>query len=394
MSDIHNEAEMLAAIAQAAGSEGDWKASLDKMIPLARSGIIFDNLVIYRPGDGESQVETTFARSMGRGRAAEADVSWGELVALDVLSTGKMTMTLPEELTQNRLQRPYVLGMPIRAHQNLLGCIIMVRFGGPDFTETDVHIASFLATEIGRLFERQVFLERIQTLEATAQQARLQDDFISTISHELLTPLGFIKGYATTLLRSDTSWDEATRQEFLVIIDQETDRLQELIDNLLDSARLQSGMMRMDIQPVRMDLMLRDVMMRAQAQNRGLRVILQNDPTANLVLGDPRRLSQVFENLVGNAVKYAPDSTIDIHSWLEEGNIHVTVRDHGQGIPPQYLARLFQRFFRNPEQSSGVRGTGLGLFICRQIIQAHRGMIWIESQVGEGTTVHVLFPGN
>ena len=152
--------------------------------------------------------------------------------------------------------------------------------------------------------------QEIHELEEQQQQYRLQDDFVSTITHELRNPLGFIKGYTTTLLRSDTQWDQNTQQEFLTIIDQETDRLQELIDNLLDSARLQSGEMRMQFQLVRLDSVLNDVVLRSKLHHPDLNINTNTTGLIQPVRGDPRRLAQVFENIIGNSIKYAPGSEI------------------------------------------------------------------------------------
>jgi signal transduction histidine kinase len=140
---------------------------------------------------------------------------------------------------------------------------------------------------------------------------RLQDDFVSTISHELRTPLGFIKGYSTSLLRQDTVWDEATQREFLNIIDEEADRLTRLIEDMLESARLQSKTLQFKFSLVRIDALVRDVATRVNTHYPNLKVSF-NIETLPPILGDAVRLSQVFENLFSNAVKYAPDSELVI----------------------------------------------------------------------------------
>ena len=112
---------------------------------------------------------------------------------------------------------------------------------------------------VAQLFEHDQLVQRVVSLEAERRLDRLQEDFIATVSHELLTPLGFIKGYATTLLRADATWDENTRSEFLTIIDEEADRLRELIENLMNSSRLQAGTLRLTYQPVRLDTFLKEI---------------------------------------------------------------------------------------------------------------------------------------
>ena len=155
--------------------------------------------------------------------------------------------------------------------------------------------------------------ETRQQLSVLQQKVQLQDDFVATISHELRTPLGFIKGYSTTLLRADTTWDEETKQEFLTIIDEEADRLAELIDNILESAKLQSRSVQLNVQPLRLDALIRDVVVRVRTRHKNLEVELQLEPVPP-IQGDNVRITQVFDNLFSNAVKYANGSKITMIS--------------------------------------------------------------------------------
>jgi signal transduction histidine kinase len=219
---------------------------------------------------------------------------------------------------------------------------------------------------------------------------RLQDDFVSTISHELRTPLGFIKGYSTSLLRQDTTWDEKTQHEFLSIIDEETDRLTQLIENMLESARLHSRTVKFKFQPLRLDALVRDVTTHVRAHNTELLVELDFDVVPP-ILGDSVQLSQVFENLFSNAMKYAPASPIFVGMRRTEKWLRVSFRDQGPGIPDEYLPFIFERFYRVPGERT-VTGTGLGLYICKQIILAHHGKIWAESVLDKGTSFFVDLP--
>jgi len=272
------------------------------------------------------------------------------------------------------------------------GALVFVRYGGPQFTPEHTHIAEYIAGHIAQLYEHGNLVTQLSRLEAERQLERLQDDFVATVSHELRTPLGFIKGYATSLLREDANWDKETRHEFLLIIDEETDRLKELIDNLLDSSRLQSGTLRMEYQPLRIDTMLKDLTLRARSFSEDL------DVQVNLISGplkieaDPTRLAQVFDNLISNAIKYAPDSSISISLDSQDDHAHIEFSDQGPGIPTEDLPNIFTRFYRVPSRNRSVRGTGLGLFICRQIINAHQGEITAVSKLGEGTTFHIYLP--
>ncbi len=221
---------------------------------------------------------------------------------------------------------------------------------------------------------------------------RLQDDFVSTISHELRTPLGFIKGYTTSLLRDDTQWDEKTQHEFLGIIDDEADRLTQLIENMLESARLQSKTLQFKFQPLRLDSLIRDVAMRIRTHHPELQVNLDFEPVP-LIHGDGTRLFQVFENLFGNAMKYASGSPLTILMRHSSKMLHIEFADRGPGIPEDYIPFIFERFYRVPGERS-ITGTGLGLYICKQIILAHHGKIRAESVLDEGTTFFIELPIN
>jgi len=292
----------------------------------------------------------------------------------------------------NRFSLRYFLGLPLSMADRVMGALVFGRFGGPPYTADQIYLAEFIAAHVAQLLGHQQLVERIASLEAERRLERLQQDFIATISHELNTPLGFIKGYATTLLRDDITWDEVTRREFLTIIDEEADRLRELIDNLLDSSRLQSGTLHMHFQPVRLDSLLRDISLRAHSRNDSLQIGLDIKQSNIRCQADPTRIAQVMENLLSNAAKYAPGSLVNITLEVLSENVHIAVVDHGPGIAPEHIDHIFKRFYRVPEQAASVRGTGLGLYICRQIIRAHGGQITVESRLGEGTTFHIYLP--
>ncbi len=378
------------AIGEIITKSKDLKAALDNLIKATRTGFVFDNLALYRTEPDSSLNEVIYARAVGRGKKAEADAAWGEKIASQVMASGKMVLQQPEAIDPkaDRLGQVGLLGLPLRTPERLIGVLVLIRFGGPAFTPEHVDQAKFIATQVSLLFERHILLGDLSQLDDARRTMQLQQDFISTVSHELRTPLGFIKGYSTTLLRNDTTWDLATQREFLTIIDEEADHLTALIENVLESARLQSHTLPMNFQPSRIDSIIRDVVMRTQLRYKDV-VITVNIP-AVLVQADSVRLTQIFENLINNAIKYAPGSPILISAKQEKDDLHITVADHGPGIAAEHLTHLFDRFYRVPGQAAS--GTGLGLFICKQIILAHKGKIWVKSMPGEGTTFHILLP--
>jgi signal transduction histidine kinase len=381
------------AISRAVAEAVSIDTALDEIIHLSRPVFIFDSMVLYLAGSNHT-LEPAYARVIGRGISAEGDIAWGETIANEVYLSNQ-TMIRKEESNswpQDRLGLREFLGLRMRSRDRVLGALVFGRFGGPTYTPEQIHLAEFISAHVAQLLGNKELVERVASLEAERRLDRLQQDFIATISHELCTPLGFIKGYATTLLREDTTWDEATSREFLVIIDEEADRLRELIDNLLDSSRLQSGTMHMHIQPVRLDSLLRDIALRVSSRNEDLKIQLEFKSTNLRCQADPTRLAQVIDNLLSNAAKYAPGATVTILLEVIDGNVHIAVKDNGPGISPEHLEHIFKRFYRVPDNSTQVRGTGLGLFICRQIANAHGGEISVESELGKGTTFHIHLP--
>jgi signal transduction histidine kinase len=377
-----------------AARSDDSRAIIEKFIVTLRKEFVFDNMAVYLQDKTTQILEIAYARAIGRSKNAEADAAWGEDFAGQVLKKGQLLLRdpKPDVSPDDRLHQAYLLGLPIRQGNLVRGAIVFVRFGGPVYEEQHIAVASLAGEILSMLFERAAWAELHAELEDLKRQMQLQEDFVSTISHELRTPLGFIKGYSTSLLRLDTSWDEETQKEFLTIIDEEADRLSLLIENVLESARLQSKTLQLRFQPLRLDGVLRDVIMRIRARHRDLDVNAQLDSVPPIV-GDGVRLAQVFENLFTNALKYAPGSPIDILLNQVGDKIVVSFMDHGPGIPKESLPLIFERFYRVRGEKT-VTGTGLGLYICKQIIQAHRGKIWAESIPGQGTTFLIELPMN
>jgi signal transduction histidine kinase len=387
------ELEAVYAISRAVARAENIDTALDEINRLARPVFIFDNIVLYSIGDQE-MVEPAYARAIGRGRSMEAELAWGEATANEAIQKKQVVIRREESDTgkDERTRLRFSLGLPLYLENELTGALVFIRFGGPIFAPDQIHLAEFIAGHVAQLLSHDQLVQQVASLEAERRLNRLQEDFIATVSHELLTPLGFIKGYATTLLRDDTTWDDAIRREFLTIIDEEADRLRELIDNLMDSSRLQAGTLRMSFQPVRMDTFLRDIALRATSRMDNLNVQLDLGSTGITLPADPTRLAQVFDNLLSNANKYAPKADITI-SLRQKGNkALIVVSDNGPGIAPEHVENLFKRFYRVPTNDTTVRGTGLGLFICRRIVQAHGGEITVESAPGQGTAFVLALP--
>lgn len=224
----------------------------------------------------------------------------------------------------------------------------------------------------------------------------MKTTFVSVISHELKTPVALIKGYASTLQRDDAQWDAQTVRESLTVIEEEADRLNALVDNLLDASRIQAGAFKLDRVDVDVPNLVRPVIEGFRLQTN--RHHFESDFPTNLppALADPERLRQVYNNLISNAIKYSPDGgAVRVGGW-HDPKVHqlvLFVADEGIGIPPQEQERLFQRFYRvDSTLRRKTEGAGLGLFLTRAIIEGHDGRIWVRSEPGKGTTVFFSLP--
>jgi signal transduction histidine kinase len=218
--------------------------------------------------------------------------------------------------------------------------------------------------------------------------------FVSVISHELKTPVALIKGYASTLAREDGKWDRETLREGLQVIGEESDRLNALINNLLDASRIQAGGFTIERATVDVAGLAANVVENWRTQTEKHRFALDFPADFPDVEGDEERLRQVFNNLLSNAIKYSPDGgEVRVGGWREGNQVTVYVADQGIGMPESEQGNLFQRFYRvDSSLRRSTQGAGLGLFLCRSIIEAHGGRIWLRSEPGKGTTVFFALP--
>jgi signal transduction histidine kinase len=233
------------------------------------------------------------------------------------------------------------------------------------------------------------------TLDVTDRKEaeRLKDEFLSMVTHELRTPLHHIKGFASTLLQTDVVWDEATQRDFLSSINQETDRLTDLVEKILDMSRLEAQ----TVPPERDWWSVSDLIDGALHRRRitlaDHLVQLDLDPHLTALFVNGPDLETVLVNLLENAAKYsASGTTITLRARRGEGEVIFSVADRGAGIPAAYRARIFERFFRVPGGAHHASGTGLGLAICKRIVEAHLGRIWVESELGGGSCFYVSLP--
>jgi K+-sensing histidine kinase KdpD len=221
----------------------------------------------------------------------------------------------------------------------------------------------------------------------------LKSTFISVISHELKTPVALIKGYVGTLRRKDAEWNREVIQDSLEVIEEEADRLTELIENLLDATRLQAGSLSLNRTDLMLPKLAERLASRFRTQSTRHEIVVDLPSDFPVILADEVRIDQVFSNLLSNAIKYSPQGgKIRISGQVRPEHVIVCVSDQGPGIAPGDLPHIFDRFYRAEEASRTTKGAGLGLFLTRAIIEAHGGRIWVDPRPGEGARICFSLP--
>ncbi|MBX7212437.1 MAG: PAS domain S-box protein [Thermoflexales bacterium] len=272
----------------------------------------------------------------------------------------------------------------------------------PLFVEGDIERPDGAAVSVeitfAPIFAREALLVNIvanvRDITRFREADRLKSTFVSVVSHELKTPVALIKGYASTLRRPDARWDEKTIDDSLGVIEDESDRLAELIDNLLDASRAQAGSFRLARNEMDLDALVTEIVQRHRSQATRHTLTADVPGDLPLVFADHARITQVISNLLSNAIKYSPDGgEVKVTSRVTPGEVIISVTDPGPGIAPEMQSQLFTRFHRLENAlTQRTPGTGLGLYLCKSIIEAHGGRIWVDSDGQHGSTFSFSLP--
>jgi signal transduction histidine kinase len=300
-----------------------------------------------------------------------------------------------ERALGRRDQPRSALALPLRAGERRFGVLVLQTLDGPaEFMPDDLPFAQTLADLIGLAIDRAHLEADAAAVRDAKQVDRLRAELMATLSHELRTPLAAIKGYATALLLEEAEWPEEKRNEFLRLIDGETDNLQAMITDLLDSSLIELSQLAIEPQPVRLPKLSKAVAEEIQRRTEIHHLVLDFPPDFPLVDADPRRIQQVLRNILDNAIKYAPGGgLIMIRGEVRPADVVISIADQGVGISPEDLIPLFEKYFRVKAPTGyHVAGTGLGLPVARAIVEAHGGRIWAESKLGQGTTLYFSLP--
>jgi signal transduction histidine kinase len=242
--------------------------------------------------------------------------------------------------------------------------------------------------------EEQRLAEMTQMMDQLRAADRTKSDFVSMLAHELRGPMTTVMGFASTLEQHGDSLPEQKRKDILRIIVREVERLSRMVNDLLDVSRMEAGAVNYELQPMDLGELIDSTMATHASLHRVHMLDMDVDPDLPKVLGDRDRLSQVLLNLLTNATHYSPDGStvrVSVHRAGDD-EVQISVIDEGIGIAQGDQERIFDKFAMLPKPDWAQKGTGLGLFITRGIVEAHNGRIWVESEPGKGTSFNVTLP--
>jgi two-component system, OmpR family, phosphate regulon sensor histidine kinase PhoR len=227
-----------------------------------------------------------------------------------------------------------------------------------------------------------------------AEQMRV--DFVANASHELRTPLSTLVGYAETLRERGEDIDRETRERFLSVVHDEARRMQRIVEDLISLSRIEAEKFTTPTEPVDLAPLIDQALDSVQriADERGSPLVRKVDADVPAIAADRGQILQLLDNLITNALRYGePETPVRVSVHAEHPMVHLAVADQGEGIAPEHVKRVTERFYRvDTSRSRSLGGTGLGLSIVKHIVERHRGRLMIDSKLGEGTTVHVLLP--
>lgn len=384
-------------VGQAITSARDTQSLLDHMADLIRDSFVYTSVAMYtvEPGGGEIRLRT----SSPSAPVANGQSPWNERVFAGdgsiierAVRKGKTQVEQQEtneavEWYRRTLSR---VAIPMRMGERVLGVVGVMSIEREEIQHDELEVLELLAgqatvaLENARAYERECSMTE-QLEEAEVYKAR----FLANMSHELREPLNTIIGFSRLMIKGiDGPMTDQQTQDLQRIYD-DSQRLMFLINDILVISQIQAGMMELTLEPVQLADIISGVMPTASALVRGKDIELVQDVPDDLPLvnADPARLRQTLVHLLNNAAKFTEHGEIEIKAWCDEDHVYASVRDTGMGIPPEDRERIFVHFQKGTWNNGRAQnGAGLGLALCKEFVEMHGGQLWVNSEVGHGST--------
>jgi PAS domain S-box-containing protein len=314
---------------------------------------------------------------------------------IQLLQIDQIMAMVRNKLDEYRKETNHILtGVPIRSKDHVIGILGGISSSSHELTPSQVQLMTTIGHQIGIAVENERLTQQAAEVKILREVDRLRSELIANVSHELRTPLGLINISCSSLLMDDVEFDRDTQRNFLSSIEEEVGKLERIVENLLDLGRVEGGLLRLEKQPANLAELARNVIraMKTLSTRHSFECNIVSEPLVATV--DAKRIEQVLRNLLDNAIKYSPNGgKISIQASLEKSQILISVTDQGIGIPADVWDKVFDRFYRAENViTMRMRGAGLGLSVCQGIVEAHGGLIWVESQPGVGSIFCLTLP--
>jgi len=367
--------------------------TLARVCERVRQTFAVESCAVLLPRDGRlvrvvsSGPGTSFATAYEQGAAAEA-FAGGATVFLSGQGRRRPRIVgVPD-------RRMPIVDVPLRVGAQTVGVLeVAGTLAAQVFTEDELRLLEAFADITALAVDRGRLLREATRAEALEEADQLKSAVLATVSHDLRTPLTTIVASVSSLLQSDVRWDDATRRQFLVQIEEQSLRLTRLVDNLLDLSRIEGGALRPDRDWYDVSELLEDVLASTGIEEQRHTVRLEIATGTGNARFDRIQIEQVLHNLIENAVKFSStDTVIRIFTRRLDGVVEIGVADQGPGIPAAERERVFEKFYRMAGVAPRTRGAGLGLAICKGFVEANGGRIRVEEAAGGGACFVITLP--
>jgi two-component system sensor histidine kinase KdpD len=339
--------------------------------------IVKNDVALFLPeGTGLKECYATSGFPVGENEIAVATLAFQK-----GLPTGWGTEVLPSSGARY---------LPLKTPQGISG-VLAYKFE-EDLSEENKRLLHALTNQAAVSIDRAILAKKAHQIELLKETEKLQKLLLNSVSHDLRTPLVSIKGALSSLLENE-ALDPAARRELLENAYEESDRLNQIVGNLLDMTRVETGTMKILKKPFDLGDVIGVSLQQIPKERLGKHpIVIHIPPELPELPMDLSLMMKTFVNILDNALKYSPaNAAVEINARIIHDRVHIEFTDHGIGIPSKDLSRIFDKFYRS-ERSHAVPGTGLGLAICKGVVEAHQGEIWAESSPAEGTRIFVSLP--